>query len=323
MEKAIDSLLVGGDRVEILIVNDGSTKDNTAEIAAAYEAKYPGICRAFNKENGGHGDAVMTGIRNATGLYFKVCDSDDWYDKDAFPRVLDQLATMVEPEKQIDMMICNYIYDKVGVENKYVMRFNDVLPEGKVLTWQDVSKLHVGEYLGMHTAIYRTQLLHDCGLNLPKHTFYVDNLYVYIPLQKVEKLWYMNEDLYHYFIGRDDQSVQEAVMIKRIDQQILVTKLMMSEVDLQKIEDKYKRKYMLSYLSVLSLITTVFLVKSGTPEHLAKKKELWAWMKQENPVVYGWLRRTLCGHVCHIPGHFGAFVMKKGYAITQKKMGFN
>ena len=33
MRKCIDSLLIGGEDVEILIIDDGSTKDRTAEIA--------------------------------------------------------------------------------------------------------------------------------------------------------------------------------------------------------------------------------------------------------------------------------------------------
>ena len=58
MRHCIDTLLPGGDEVEILIVDDGSTKDHTAQIADEYEAKYPGICRAIHQENGGHGEAV-------------------------------------------------------------------------------------------------------------------------------------------------------------------------------------------------------------------------------------------------------------------------
>ena len=69
MEKCIDSILPGGEDIEILIIDDGS-KDRTAEIADAYEKKYPTICRAIHQENGGHGEAVNAGIRNATGLYF-------------------------------------------------------------------------------------------------------------------------------------------------------------------------------------------------------------------------------------------------------------
>ena len=57
MRKCIDSLLIGGEDVEILIIDDGSTKDCTAEIADEYEAQFPTIVRAIHKENGGHGSA--------------------------------------------------------------------------------------------------------------------------------------------------------------------------------------------------------------------------------------------------------------------------
>ena len=76
MERAVESILKGGEDVEIIIVNDGS-KDATSEIAHRYEEQYPGIIKAVDKENGGHGDAVNFGLANASGKYFKVVDSDD------------------------------------------------------------------------------------------------------------------------------------------------------------------------------------------------------------------------------------------------------
>ena len=87
MDKCIQSLLKAGEEVEILIINDGSTKDNTKEIAEKYQREYPTICKAINKENGGHGDAVNYGLANATGKYFKVVDSDDWVDEKMFETV--------------------------------------------------------------------------------------------------------------------------------------------------------------------------------------------------------------------------------------------
>ena len=100
MRHAIETLLAGGEDVEILVVNDGS-KDKTADIAAEYQQKYPTIVRAINKENGGHGDAVMTGLKNATGLYFKVVDSDDWVDEECLKRVLRSCARSRSKKKKL------------------------------------------------------------------------------------------------------------------------------------------------------------------------------------------------------------------------------
>ena len=61
MRRCIDSLLVGGEDVEILIVDDGST-DRTGIIADQYGAKYPSIIKVIHKENGGHGSAVNAGL---------------------------------------------------------------------------------------------------------------------------------------------------------------------------------------------------------------------------------------------------------------------
>ena len=69
--------------LEIILVDDGSTKDDTPAICDRYAAEYPEIVRVIHQENGGHGEGVNQGIRNATGLYYKVVDSDDWLDTDA------------------------------------------------------------------------------------------------------------------------------------------------------------------------------------------------------------------------------------------------
>ena len=49
MSKCIESLLPGGEDVEIIIVDDGSS-DRTAEIADAYAEKYPTIIKAIHQE---------------------------------------------------------------------------------------------------------------------------------------------------------------------------------------------------------------------------------------------------------------------------------
>ena len=244
MRHCIESLLPGGDEVEILIVDDGSTKDRTAEIADEYERKYPGICRAIHQENGGHGEAVNTGLRNAEGIYYKVVDSDDWVDEAAYQEILSTLRRFVCGEETLDMLISNFVYEKQGAKRKKVMNYRTALPQNELFTWDDVKVFMLGQYILMHSVIYRTELLRECGLELPKHTFYVDNIFVYQPLPHVKTMYYLNVNFYRYFIGREDQSVNEEVMIGRIDQQIRVTKLMLGYCDVTKLKKRKLRRYL-------------------------------------------------------------------------------
>ena len=117
MEKCIESLLKGGEEVEILVVNDGSS-DRTAEIADAYAEKYPTIIKAIHQENGGHGEAVNAGIRNATGLYFKVVDSDDWVNEEAYKQILKTLLELTRGPISLDMLISIFVYDNLGASRK-------------------------------------------------------------------------------------------------------------------------------------------------------------------------------------------------------------
>lgn len=321
MENCINSLLPGGDDVEILVVNDGS-KDRTAEIADEYERKYPGIVRAIHQENGGHGEAVNAGIRNATGLYFKVVDSDDWVDQDAYMKILAKLRELSGGEKTLDMFVANYVYEKEGAKHKKVMRYS-ALPQDELITWNDVGHFRKGQYILMHSVIYRTKLLRECGLELPKHTFYVDNIYVYKPLPSVRHLYYMDVDFYRYYIGREDQSVNEKVMISRIDQQIKVNKIMIDDVDIWKVANRKLRKYMFNYLEIITVVSTIMLIRSGTEENLQKKRELWRYIKEKDIRLFHKLRSGIMGNAMNLPGKGGRKISVAAYKISQKVVGFN
>ena len=322
MEKCVDSLLKGGEDVEILIVDDGS-KDATAEIADAYEKKYPTIVRAIHQENAGHGGAVNTGIANATGLYFKVVDSDDWVDEDAYHQILDKLKEIVGGSRTLDMFISNFVYEKQGAKHKKVMRYTKQLPQNEIFTWSDIRRFTKGKYLLMHSVIYRTKLLRECGLQLPEHTFYVDNIFVFEPLPYVKKMYYINTNFYRYFIGRDDQSVNETVMISRIDQQLRVTRRMVDFYTEQKISNQKCRMYMRNYLRIMMEVSSIFLILSGTPENLAKKQELWNYVKAKDKEVYKMLRYSMLGFSVNLPGKSGRWISKTGYKVMNKWIGFN
>ena len=321
MEKCIDSLLVGGEDVEILVVNDGSS-DRTAEIADAYAKKYPTIVKAIHQENGGHGEAVNAGIRNASGLYFKVVDSDDWVNAEAYEQILKTLEELIRGPKTVDLLISNFVYEKQGVARKKVMQYRHCLPVNEIFEWDKV-RMSKGKYLLMHSMIYRTELLHECGLELPKHTFYVDNLFAFEPLPYVKNLYYLDVNFYRYFIGRDDQSVNEKVMIKRIDQQIRVNKLMVDAYINCGNTNKRLKEYMFSYLDIITTISSIMLIRANTEESLQKKKELLEYIKTQNKLVYRKLRHSLFGRVMNLPGKGGRKMSVAAYKISQKFYGFN
>lgn len=322
MKHAVETLLCGGEEMEIIIVDDGSS-DATYEIGKELAEQYPTIVRVIHKENGGHGSAVNTGLAEATGLYFKVVDSDDWVKEDALLQVLDVLKKMVEDGTNLDMLIANYVYEKVGEKKKKVINYRTALPQNQVFGWNDIMHFKQGQYILMHSVIYRTKLLRDCGLELPEHTFYVDNVYVYQPLPSIKTMYYMDVNLYRYFIGREDQSVNENNMMKRIDQQLFVTKTMIELHDLDKIKNRKLRSYMIKYLGIMMTISSVFLIKIGDEESLAKKEELWQYLKTKNKKLYRRISTTLLGSSSQLHGYVGQRVVKLGYTVARKVFKFN
>lgn len=326
MGKCIESLLAGGEDVEILIVDDGSAKDNTAQIADDYAAKYPTIVKAIHKENGGHGSAVNTGIENAKGLYFKVVDSDDWVKEEAYLQILSKLRELAGGAETLDMLVSNFVYEKEGEKRKKVMHYRHILPQDKLFTWEDCHHFMKGHYILMHSVIFRTKLLQESGIKLPEHTFYVDNLYVFYPLPFVKHIYYLDVNFYRYYIGREGQSVNESIMISRIDQQIRVNKLMIDYLVEKKpeiIKNKRLYQYMRNYLEIIMTVSSVLLIRSGTEENLEKKKELWKYLKSKDRRLYFWMRNGIMGGTMNLPGKGGRRISVNAYKICQKIFKFN
>lgn len=129
---------------------------------------------------------MNTGIKNATGIYLKVVDSDDWVNEYAYGEILDTLANFYKQGTVLDMLLSNYVYEnKESRKNCYSL--SSCNPKDQIFCWDDVGRFPVSQYILMHSVIYRTALLHECDLELPEHTFYVDNIYVFKPLPYVKQ----------------------------------------------------------------------------------------------------------------------------------------
>ena len=133
----------------------------------------------------------------------------------------------------------------------------------------------------------------------------------------------MNTDLYRYFIGREDQSVNEKIMIGRMDQQMRVNKLMIDCCDVMALEDEKCRRYMIKYLTMITTVSTVLCIKSGTEQHLAQKEELWQYLKDKNLDLYKSVKRSFMGRAMQMKSKTGRKVILKAYGVAQKIFSFN
>lgn len=323
MDHCIGTLLTAGKEAEIILVDDGSTKDNTPEICDSYAEKYPTIVRVIHQENGGHGEGVNQGIRNAKGKYYKVVDSDDWLDVDCLKQVMDKLREL--SKQDLDMMVCNYVYEHVADNTHHTMHYRNVFPQNEVFGWEDIKGFSISQCLLMHSVIYRTQLLRDCKVELPKHTFYVDNIFVYQPLPYVKSIYYMDLDLYRYFIGREDQSVNEKIMASRIDQQLRVTKIMIDShkiADVNKISKKLG-KYMRKYITMMMTISNIFCEICEFDDKDEKREALWQYMKESDIKTYNFIKHQTIFSLANIQNYLGRKTAIGLYRIARKIYKFN
>lgn len=327
MDHCISSILEGSDYaedVQIVIVDDGSTKDNTLERALQWQEKYPSIVKAVHQDNGGHGIAVLKALSEADGVYFKVVDSDDWVDAEALQALLAKLRHFIEFDTRVDLVISNYVYEHVEDGTQTFVDYHYAVPRGKIITWDKIGHFSMSQNLLMHSLCYRTDVLRDGGVPMPAHTFYVDNIYAYVPFPKCHTLYYLDVDLYRYFIGREDQSVNDAVLTSRVDHYWRVARVMWEAYHLyDDVQPRKLREYMMSYFTIIMAICSVFSKKSDRPDAEEQLQKLWAELKAYDPKMYRRARHGVVGIATNLPGLVGKDITLWGYRVAQKHVKFN
>lgn len=138
--------------------------------------------------------------------------------------------------------------------------------------------MHVGHFrpdqnLLMHSVIY-TQVLRDCGMVLPSTPSTWTTSSSTSPLPYVKSMYYMNAGLYRYFIGRSSQSVNEAIMVKRVDQPCQPDRLSGP----RRPQEQRLRSYMLHYLSMMMAVGDIFLLV-GSGARAKAKADLWSYAR--------------------------------------------
>lgn len=324
LPRCVESLLaaIECDDVEVIIVDDGSS-DGTLEVAQRFERENPGVVRAIHQENKGHGGAVNTGLAQARGMYVKVVDADDWIGADSLEDVLAVLRAQPGSDDPLDMLVTDYVYDKVGKKHKHVVSFEKVMPMNRRIDWNDLGKFGIAQYIIMHALTFRTDVVRASGMQLPEHTFYVDFIYSYQPFPWVHSIMYIPTPFYHYFIGREGQSVQTDVMIRRVGQLCRVNKQMLNATPESPEVSEGLYRYMIHFLAIESSITTVFLILSKNHENYHVQKQLWNAIDDYSPKIGHDVRHKLVSRAMNLPGPAGRFCVRVGYRVANKILGFN
>ena len=320
MERCIDSLLSGGDRVEIIIIDDGST-DATGTIADRYARDYPDIVRTIHQANGGHGAGINAGLHAATGTYFKVVDSDDCLSID-FPRFLNQLGAC-DRMGGVDLFVTNYYYTHTDGVGDRSIRYDNVLPEGKIFGWGRTGRFLVHQMLTIHSCTFRTEVMRRCGEDLPRKVFYEDNLMVCRTLPYVERMFYMNADLYRYTIGREGQSVQDDVCRRRYPHHLQIAEACFRSVRLDEIRSVNQKRYLEHELFMLFGIASIFTRLNHSAEADAALRQMWKHCMDWDPKWAGHFYRRSPLLLLNLPGGPGQTLTGIIYKLSNHIVRFN
>lgn len=194
------------DEIEVLIINDGS-KDGSLKIAEEYAERYPDTYRVITKENGGHGSGINCGIQNASGIYFKVVDADDWVERDGFLKLL---KTLREHEADIVYSRFLWAYDMGQSDiTQFETKAEMVEPFEAVCYGKDYAFDEVADklYIKMHHMTIRTEILREQQIHIDEHCYYVDTEFITFPIPYVSTICFADATVYMYRIGRQGQSV--------------------------------------------------------------------------------------------------------------------
>lgn len=282
--RCIESLIVNDtdilQKIEVLVVIDGAT-DHSSEIAHCYQDKYPSIVKVIDKENGNYGSCVNRGLQEAKGKYIKIVDADDWVETDEFSKLVGKLSSI-----DVDLVITDF---RRVDQNGNVLYTSNYSPTKSGII--DAKDLASQPCMQMHALTYRTQLLREHHYVQTTGISYTDTEWAVIPMLYVRQFAYLPYQVYSYLVGRDGQTMDNSVIVKRCSHFVKTfTKIIewLKNENIGNIENTYSYKKL--HESVVFLYYTILL--ESCLKHCDDLKQFDLWLKDEFPILYNHLNRT-------------------------------
>ncbi len=275
--------------IEILIINDGST-DHSLQIAEEFVRDYPGSFRVVSKKNAGHGSGINCGIEYASGKYFKVVDADDWVRPEPFLKLVHTLKNI-----DSDLVFSGFLWafdcgegqkENFKTKAEFSKPFADVIWKKEYIFDQIADQI----YLKMHNITIKTEILKSHNIHLDEHCFYVDSEYITYPIPYVKTIYFLEEFVYMYRIGRQGQSVSiEKMQKNKRDYERVISSLLSfyNELEQKNSCSIEKREYIAGLIA--RVIAGRFKIDLSMPLKSGYKKELQRFdefLKNEYPDIY-------------------------------------
>ena len=89
------------------------------------------------------------------------------------------------------------------------------------------------------------------------------------------------------------------------------------------LKNKRLYQYMRNYLEIITTVSSVLMIRSGTEENLTRKKELWRYLKAKDRKLFVWMRHGIMGSAMNLPGRGGRKISVGGYKICKRIFQFN
>lgn len=271
------------DKLEIIVVNDGST-DNTAAVAEKYVELYPNSFRLISQENKGHGGALNSGCNSACGKYLKVIDADDWVVTEnlcAFVEILEKIQTDVVLTHNFTTNITN---GEIKKWMSYPTEFNKEYSISDVVSdWKAFARSFT-----FHGITYNTEFYKNAKFILSEHVFYEDHEFSTFPACFANSVMPLDIFVYNYRIGDEKQSVSDSNRIAKYNDHEMVLKRFISEHNNVPTEDKDVRTLICIKAKILlmSYLSTALLVDSNRKSGRQRSKAIMELYKSELPMAY-------------------------------------
>lgn len=288
LPRCLDSLdLKNANNVEVIVVNDGS-KDNTSNIANTYKKTYPNVVVVVDKPNGNYGSCINEGLKIATGKYVKILDADDWVDSNAFSAFVLKLETT-----DSDLVLTDFnhiINDKsykiknIGITENFVYNSNAL---------SDTTILNID----MHAMAYRKEILVLNNYKQTEGISYTDQEWIFYPIEHVNSILYIRQNVYQYYLGREGQTMDPKVEVKKINDKVIILKRMINFYRDLSLEDQSAKKVFLKYrlMEMIKMVYKNYLLLQPDNNKINDLAEVDTLIRITMPNIY----HEMNGYVLH------------------------